>query len=258
MNTIGVILLDPDERAALCLKAAIPWEDKGFAFIGVYPGPLACPPRGAFEHLLVISEINLPGIPRLEVFSRLRSLYPEACLAILTSEDDLLPALEAFRHGVARYLLKPFKLEQIFELLTAAGSVFRRGTLSVPPGLLKSDRNAGIAGRVQAYVECHYTDQRLTLKSVAQEFHLNYSYLSSLFKKQTGMTYSDYVSALRIRFVKELLKDKGMKMSEIAHAAGFNDSQVLYYAFKNATGTTPGMYRDCLTPKKERLPSGNI
>ena len=188
----------------------------------------------------------------------MRGRFPEACLAVLTAQDRLAPALEAFQHGVIRYLLKPFKLEQVFELLGAVDSTYRSGRPSRPPDLTKSAGNAGIAGRVQAYVESHYTDRRLSLKSVAEVFHLNYSYLSSLFKKQTGSTYSDYVSALRIRFVKELLKDSGMKMSEIALAAGFSDSQVLYYAFKNATGMTPRVYRGCLASPKERRLTDDI
>lgn len=249
MNKIGVMVIDPDERAGLSLKAAVPWEIKGFRFIGVYASPPVLPFPLSYEPLLIITEINLKDTGFQEVFPVLREMYPEACLAVLTSRDDLAPALWAFRYGVMRYLLKPFKLEQVMELLLAADAACRRGGILVLGRLENSAQNAGIAGRVKAYVECHYTDRSLSLKSVADVFHLNYSYLSSLFHKHTGATYSDYVSGLRIRYVKQLLCESGMKMSEIAHAAGFCDSQVLYYAFKNATGMTPRAYRSAQLSK---------
>lgn len=253
-----VILIDPNEQAALCLKAAVPWKEKGFSFGGVYPEPLACPIGYATEPLLVISEVIIPGISYRDVFKSLRGRFPKACLAVLTADIRLEPAMEAFRHGILRYILKPFSLEHITELLAASRSAIRIGnSCAVLPGEML-ERDTGMAGRVQAYVQSHYTDHHLTLKSIAEEFHLNYSYLSFLFKKQIGMTFSDYVCELRIRFVKELLKDTEMKMSQIAQAAGFSDSQVLYYAFKNATGMTPKIFRENIAFLKDEQHSDDI
>lgn len=236
-----MILIDPDERAAQRLKAAIPWKEAGFAFRGTYPGILSCPLIDAEEPLLVIAEILLPGMAFLEVFRALRARFPGTILAVLTSDGRLAPAREAFRHGVIRYLQKPFSTAEVMELLLVAA---RHGRPSAPWDALPSQRDGNIAEKIQVYVDTHYTDHRLELKSIAGEFHLNYSYLSFLFKKQTGMKYSQYVGSLRIRLAKRLLKDTGMKMAEVARAAGFRDAQVFYYAFKNATGTTPRAYRE--------------
>ena len=253
MKKNSVILIDSDEHAALNLKATVPWEEQGFIFSGVYPQPLACPICAVPDPLLVISEIEFPDLLFQDAFKALRSRFPQAFLVILTKDERLEPVREAFKYGVFRYLIKPFNLGEVIELLSVSDNVIRKGNSSSFVSGEVVIREAGIAGRVQAYVEGHYTDPDLTLKSIAEEFHLNYSYLSFLFKKQTGLTYSDYISGLRIRFVKELLRDTGMKMSQIAQAAGFTDSQVLYYAFKNAAGMTPRAYREGLVSDSVHL-----
>ena len=237
----SVILVDPDERAAQRLKAAIPWEEAGFDFLGAYPGLSACPPPGTQEPLLVIAEILLPGMSFREVLKSLRNRFPGALLAIMTSDRHLAPAREAFRYGVIRYLQKPFSAEEVTELLNVAA---RHGGQSVSWSAQITGHEGNVAQRVQEYVDKHYTNHRLELKSVAEEFHLNYSYLSFLFKKQSGMKYSQYVGSLRIQLAKCLLRDTEMKMAEVARASGFRDAQILYYAFKNMTGTTPRAYRE--------------
>ena len=241
MDMNSLILIDPDERAAQRLKAAIPWEEAGFDFLGAYPGLLACPLPDTQGSLLVIAEILLPGMSFREAFRALRNRFPGAALAVLTSDGRLAPAREAFRYGVIRYLQKPFSAEEVMELLNAFAS---HGGRPAPWDAPPSGKEGNIARRVQEYVDAHFSDHRLELKNVAEEFHLNYSYLSFLFKKQSGMKYSEYVGSIRIRLAKRLLRDTEMKMAEVARAAGFRDAQVLYYAFKNATGTTPRAYRE--------------
>ena len=83
----------------------------------------------------------------------------------------------------------------------------------------------------------------LTLSSVAKRFYLNPSYLSRLFKENTGFTFSEYVNKYRIKKAIELLVSTKQNITEIALATGFNSSNHFCKTFKSIMGTSPLGYR---------------
>ncbi|WP_251033806.1 helix-turn-helix transcriptional regulator [Bacillus sp. ISL-75] len=93
------------------------------------------------------------------------------------------------------------------------------------------------------YIENHYKEN-LTLQSVADFVHLNKSYFSLLFKKQTGRNFIDYIIELRIREAKRLLAQYDCHIYEVAEAAGFKDVKYFSKMFKKMTGFTPVKYRE--------------
>jgi two-component system response regulator YesN len=65
------------------------------------------------------------------------------------------------------------------------------------------------------------------------------SYVSKLFKKNTGMNLSDYITSHRIKISKELLCDPQYKIYEVAYKVGFNGPKYFNKVFKSKTGMTP-------------------
>lgn len=94
---------------------------------------------------------------------------------------------------------------------------------------------------VMNYLNAHYS-QALSLKSVAQELHLNASYISQLIKSETGLTYTQYITELRIGKAKELLTSTKLSLAEISEAVGFNDYFYFIKKFKREVGVTPGKF----------------
>lgn len=93
------------------------------------------------------------------------------------------------------------------------------------------------------YLNANYASD-ISLKKISEEFHLNSSYISQLIKAETGLTYTQYVTALRINKAKELLKTTSLSLLEISEAVGFNDYFYFIKKFKKETGVTPGKYAD--------------
>ncbi|MBW4082473.1 response regulator [Paenibacillus sp. S150] len=83
-----------------------------------------------------------------------------------------------------------------------------------------------------------------TVKQLSEQFNLNASYLSVLFKKEMGITISDFVQETRIRLARELLQDPGIKVYEVADQVGIQTSAYFTYLFKKIVGRTPQEYRD--------------
>lgn len=91
------------------------------------------------------------------------------------------------------------------------------------------------------YLNGHYT-QDVPLKNVAALFHLNASYVSQLIKAETGQTYTQYVTQLRISKAKELLRTTNLSLAQVSEAAGFNDYFYFIKKFKREVGVTPGKF----------------
>ena len=83
----------------------------------------------------------------------------------------------------------------------------------------------------------------LSLKRFANELFLNTSYLSSLFKKETGMTLTDYVNENRINTAKRLLKSTTLSIQTIAASVGIPDIHYFTRLFCRETGLSPREYR---------------
>lgn len=83
----------------------------------------------------------------------------------------------------------------------------------------------------------------LSLKRFANELFLNTSYLSTLFKKEVGMTLTDYVNANRIEYAKKLLRSTLLPVQDVAAACGHPDVHYFTRLFRRITGMTPREWR---------------
>jgi len=85
-------------------------------------GYIATPVENAFEALnkmreksypLVLSDIMMPGMDGIELLKRLRSLYPDTAVVMITAVSNVNIAIEALREGAYDYLIKPFNFEEV-------------------------------------------------------------------------------------------------------------------------------------------------
>ena len=110
------------------------------------------------------------------------------------------------------------------------------------------DPGSGRQTAVQAadFIRNHYSDPSLSIGKIADAVSLAPTYLSSLYKKQTGITIGQYLLEVRIARAKELMKDPQKKFYEIAFAVGYEDVDYFTRVFKRAEGKTPSEFRKML------------
>ncbi|AIQ43139.1 helix-turn-helix domain-containing protein [Paenibacillus sp. FSL R5-0912] len=96
---------------------------------------------------------------------------------------------------------------------------------------------------VRKYVEENFSYE-LTLSSLAEMFHLNETYLSGLFKQHVGITFSDYVTRLRMAKAELLLQENELKLTDIAMLVGYSSSSYFSTSFKKNSGKSPKDYRE--------------
>ncbi len=84
----------------------------------------------------------------------------------------------------------------------------------------------------------------LSVEGLAAFTNLNKSYLSKLFKQETGQTIKSYVTAAKMDTAQNLLKYSDLSFTEISASLGYSSQSAFTYAFRKFTGTTPGKYRE--------------
>lgn len=92
------------------------------------------------------------------------------------------------------------------------------------------------------YVKKNYS-KPVRLETAASEVGLSPTYFSSIFKKETGQNFSDYVTEYRLIIAKDLLKSSDLNINEIANALGFSDWRYFSKLFKKTEGIKPTEYR---------------
>lgn len=90
---------------------------------------------------------------------------------------------------------------------------------------------------------------RICLETVAQRIYISPCYLSTVFSRETGMTFKDYLINSRISRAKGLLHDPAIKIYNVAKAVGYSDSRYFSDLFKKKVGMTPAEYRKNLLMK---------
>ena len=92
------------------------------------------------------------------------------------------------------------------------------------------------------YIQEHY-QQPLSLGQIAEAVYLHPTYLSNLFKKQTGYAVVDYINMVRVQHAKTLLADPRNRIYWIVEQVGFSNQRYFSAVFKKNTGLTPMQYR---------------
>jgi two-component system response regulator YesN len=95
--------------------------------------------------------------------------------------------------------------------------------------------------QIMKYLNENY-EKDVSLKKLSEHFHMNSSYISYLIKNETGLTYSQHLTELRIEKAKKLLTTTDLSLTEISEAIGFNDYFYFIKKFKKVVGVTPGSF----------------
>ena len=103
---------------------------------------------------------------------------------------------------------------------------------------------AQLTAQMLDYLQQNFWDVDLTLTSVADHFCLTPSYLSSFFKSNTGETFLNHLTHLRMEKAKELMRTTNESIRDISEKVGYASANTFTRAFKNTEHITPSQYRE--------------
>ena len=131
--------------------------------------------------------------------------------------------------------------ERTFE---SAFGIVEEYAVSVAERLGEQNATSGSlqARRALDYISRNYQDPDLSLNSVCSYLGISMSHFSTIFKEETGSTFMEVLTGMRMEKAKELLENTTLKNYEIAGRVGFSDPHYFGVAFKKTTGKTPTEY----------------
>ncbi|RED65537.1 response regulator [Cohnella lupini] len=159
----------------------------------------------------------------------------EMVTALFVNEQEMTVLLEGFEE-----LKRSETLEELIRLLLAQIRGYRVSSAS---GSHTFKGNKQLIDKSIAYISANYTSE-ISLQQLANLVHMSKNYFCLQFKQHTGLNFIDYLIRLRIGKAKELLRNHGLKIYEVAERAGFNDVKYFSKLFKRMTGLSPVDYRE--------------
>ncbi len=131
------------------------------------------------------------------------------------------------------------------ELQRIAGDTNREAGLRGPEPVITTPRQkikSSAVLRAKEYIQEHCTED-MTLGQVARAVNMSMFHFCKRFKKVAGMTFTEYISHLRIENAKLLLLNRELRVKEIAFAVGFQSLTHFNRVFKKRVGNSPRRYR---------------
>lgn len=117
---------------------------------------------------------------------------------------------------------------------------------------LHSPQEGGsVVDRVKQFIKENIGSQKMSREDIANHVYLNPDYLTRVFKKQTGLSISDYLQQERLEYAKKLLIETNQSVSDIALEAGYSNFSYFSTIFKKATTLNPLEFRKVFSEKSE-------
>ncbi len=105
------------------------------------------------------------------------------------------------------------------------------------------NENKYLIAQARKHLQKHFREE-VSLKELADKLNISTGYLSTLFKEEVGIGFSEYITRLKIAEAKDLLVNSNKQIQEISDITGYNNPYYFSRVFKKVTGQTPTEYRE--------------
>ena len=243
-NSLKVMLVDDEVTILEGFKRLFDWKAYGCEVVcEAWDGVMAVNQAKIYRPDIIVMDINIPIMSGLEALRVIRDQNGECACIIVSGYDEFAYCREALRLRITDYILKPVDFSEF-------GRVIEGIKLKLIENRCPQEGSCGEKPVFQlaAYLQEHLAED-ITVLTLSEEFHMNPSYISQLFKNELGMKYHDYLTRLRMDKARTLLASTGKSITEIAGEAGFRDYRVFTKVFKSAEGVSPTAFRNGFSVK---------
>ena len=108
---------------------------------------------------------------------------------------------------------------------------------------LSDQRYSDIIDKAQDYIRENYQNDDMSLQTVSSHVNVSSNHFSAIFRKETGSTFIDYLTNVRMEKAKDMLVTTSMKTSDVGFEVGYRDPHYFSYIFKKTQGMSPKEYR---------------
>ena len=232
-----VIIADDEVWIGFGIKKLIHKSGQPFTVIGEAPNGIR-----AYEMVkkeqpdLLITDIRMPGLNGLELMRKLRAEENPVGVVFISGYAEFEYAFD--------YLLKPIEEESLTAILSRFCEEKERKAPPrfTEPVTLNPEVSDPRIRKIIQEIDRNYTG-KISLGELADSMNLSIGHLSTLIRRETGLSFSEYVTAKRMEDAKKLLCQENLSVEEVAEQVGYHDYFYFTKAFKKYAGISPSVYR---------------
>lgn len=255
---INLLIVD-DEKLIRTGLVSLNWKEIGIT--EVFNASNGLEARETLENKdidIVISDIKMPGLSGIELAEYIHKLTKETIIILLTGFSEFQYAKDAIKYKVFDYLLKPIKPNELLNVVQKAMRVLEQqkyknqvvkkyeesiGAFNTTEQIMHGFYDVGTQMMdILVYIAQNY-NKDISLQKLAERYHFTNIYLSRLIKKDTGYSFLDILTGIRLMNTLPMLLEGKYKINEICEKTGFKDQRYFSQLFKKVFGSTPGEFR---------------
>lgn len=205
---------------------------------------------------IIIMDIMLSDMDGMDAAEEIIKMLPDCCISILTACADFHYARRAIHLHMFDYMLKPVRPDELKKTLKSMisfieGKSERKNMFPVYTGndIDNIEQKNFIEDSIQ-YIQEHYRE-RLKLSQVASRVYMNTQYFSRVFKRELGISFTEYVNQLKIKYACQLLETTNYPAYRIASECGFTDPSYFNRVFCLYMNQTPQKYKKSYKMEKD-------
>lgn len=251
-----LLIVDDNKYVVEGIKRQLNWEELMIDGVyGCYSVSQAIEILEKHTIDFLITDIEMPVQDGFALLRWIRERRLAIDTVLLTSHADFSYAQAAVSFQCFEYLLKPVETAVLMEVMERL--VERRNQREKDHRLMEygnnwlSNRDAEETDsqireeqtirEIQSYIRAHLDS--VSRSQLAEVFYLSPNYLSKLFRKETGVSLSEFIQQERMQRAKQLLRQDGLSVSQIAAETGYPSFAHFSKQFKKFVGMSPNEYR---------------
>lgn len=186
---------------------------------------------------IILADICMPKLSGLEFIRQLKEkIKQKSHIIIISGFNEFEYARQAISLGVNDYLLKPVREEELKESIRKCSP----DIIEVKNG--EKEINTSYIDDCLKLLKEEYKNKDMSLKTVAFKLSINPDYLSHKLRKETGYSFKEWLTKLRIKTATELLDTRKYTVYEVADMVGYSNPHYFSTVFKQFTGKSPKNY----------------
>ncbi|GHT66552.1 DNA-binding response regulator [Spirochaetia bacterium] len=247
-----VFVVDDEQEIRKGLVNFFPWNMLGYEVAGQAENG-----KQAFDFIMknpdrvdvLFTDIKMPVMSGIELVRQLIQAGIHLKVVLLSAYSDFEYARDGLKMGVVDYILKPTEYNNLIQTFQRLARLLDEERGKSPVVFEDNDNDESalsyhgkLVRSAKQYVKFNYANTSLEL--TAEHIHLSPSYLSTIFREEAGITFSDYLISQKMENAARMMQDISYKTYEISEQVGYRSSKNFSRTFKKYFGVTPREYRD--------------
>lgn len=235
----SVYILDDEPLVLEDMKKAIPWNEHNLLIIGSNTDPVKAKREIlSLKPEVVFTDLIMPNLSGLELIDSLKARGLDSVFVVISAHENFNYARQLIHLEAFDYLIKPVQKKQYEELFSRLQARLEKRFAHDKTPMTNSDE----LNNILLYLNKNI-GKKHTLKEIAKRFNFSSNYICSLFSKHLGITFSSYITKIRMEAAEKLLLNTNKNVKEISSLIGYEDYFYFCRVFRDFFACTPTQLR---------------